>query len=70
MRDALAATKRPIVFSICEWGVQGIFFDRFLSRSRQTDSDRPCQVASECRGSFVSVTQYFAFLLQSQTDGT
>ncbi|KAJ3565765.1 hypothetical protein NP233_g7432 [Leucocoprinus birnbaumii] len=22
MRDALAATKRPIVFSICEWGVQ------------------------------------------------
>ncbi|KAF8157995.1 glycoside hydrolase family 27 protein [Crassisporium funariophilum] len=22
MRDALAATKRPIVFSVCEWGVQ------------------------------------------------
>lgn len=25
MRDALAATRRPIVFSICEWGVQGMF---------------------------------------------
>ncbi|KAG5638735.1 hypothetical protein H0H81_010545 [Sphagnurus paluster] len=24
MRDALSATKRPIVFSICEWGVQDL----------------------------------------------